>query len=423
MRLFYSALWWMALPFVLFRLWWRGRDEPGYRQHVGERLGFYKHVIQHSTTSVIWIHAVSVGETRAAQPLVDMLLKTYPHHTVLLTHTTATGRSAGQQLFAHHGTRITQSFFPYDLGWICARFLDYFKPSISILMETEVWPNMLRQCSMHRLPVILVNARLSERSMRRGKRFRSILRDAADRIDCVAAQTDNDAYRLRMLGARNVHVTGNLKFDVEASDEMVALGKFWRTIFGRRPVLLCASTREGEEELLLDALSKCNRGDFLTIIVPRHPQRFDSVAEMVARRGFTMQRRSSIENSPLSASTSIILGDSMGEMFAYYAACDVAFIGGSLLPFGGQNLIEACALGKPVLIGPYTFNFEAICEQAIAERGALRVVNASEVFHTAQFLCDEEELRMEMANRALIFATQHQGATARTMKLIKNFRF
>lgn len=423
MHFLYSALWWMALPFVLFRLWRRGRNEPGYRQHIGERLGFYKQIMQDPTSSVIWVHAVSVGETRAAQPLVEALLQAYPRHAVLLTHTTATGRVAGRQLFARHGARVIQSFFPYDLGWVCGRFLRYFKPKISILMETEVWPNMLRQCTRHHLPVILVNARLSERSMRRGKRFRSLLRDAADRIACVAAQTDDDANRLRSVGAHNVHVTGNLKFDVRVPDAMVALGEHWRTTFGSRPVLLCASTREGEEELLLDALSKVNRGDLLTIIVPRHPQRFDDVAGMIVRRGFAMQRRSFITNTSLDKDTSVILGDSMGEMFAYYAACNVAFIGGSLLPFGGQNLIEACALGKPVLIGPHTFNFQAICEQAIAAGNALRLNNASEVVHSAQFLLEEQDLRMEMASRASTFFQQHQGATLRTMSLIENFLF
>ena len=418
MRLLYSALWWVGLPFVLLRLWRRGRKEPGYRQHIGERLGFYNQFSGRALPPILWVHAVSVGETRAAQPLVDALLEAYPGHTILLTHMTATGRATGRQLFAHHGERVVQCFFPYDTSWMCGRFLRHFKPQISILMETEVWPNMVRQCVLHRVPVMLANARLSERSLRRGQRFGSILLEAAAGIDCVAAQSEADAARLRLFGARNVHVTGSIKFDVEAPAEMVALGMQWRAQFGQRPVLLCASTREGEEQLILDALSKTVTRDFLIILVPRHPQRFDEVAEMVAARRFSMQRRSALGAQMLAKDVDIVLGDSMGEMFAYYAACDVAFIGGSLLPLGGQNLIEACSLGKPVLIGPHTFNFQVISEQAIEAGGALRVQDAATTLQAAQSLFDTVDRRKAMAGAAIDFAKRHQGATRRTAALI-----
>jgi len=419
MRLIYSALWWVGLPFVLLRLWRRGRKEPGYRQHIGERLGFYGQFSQRTLPPLLWVHAVSVGETRAAQPLIDALLSTYPEHTILLTHMTATGRATGQQLFAHHGERVVQSFFPYDTGWMCARFLRYFKPKISILMETEVWPNMVRQCRRYGVPVVLANARLSERSLRRGQRFGSILLEAAAGIDCVAAQSEADAERLRLFGARNVHVTGSIKFDVEAPAEMIALGRQWRSIFGARPVLLCASTRENEERLILDALVKEGFDKFLTVIVPRHPQRFDAVEEMIRERGFAMERRSAMQDTLLANEVQIVLGDSMGEMFAYYAACDLAFIGGRLLPLGGQNLNEACSLGKPVLIGPHTFNFQTVTEDAIKIDAALRVTDASIMLKAALDLFDTTDRRHEMAANAQAFARQHQGATLRTVALIK----
>ena len=420
MRLLYSALWWVGLPFVLLRLWRRGRKEPGYRQHIGERLGFYDRFARQLTSPLIWVHAVSVGETRAAQPLIDALLRTYPHHTILLTHMTATGRATGQQLFAAQGERVIQSYLPYDTGWMCTRFLRHFKPQICILMETEVWPNMVRQCVRAGVPVMLANARLSARSLRRGQRFGAILLEAAAGIDCVAAQSEQDAERLRLFGAREVHVTGSIKFDVEAPPEMIALGKQWRTQFGERPVLLCASTREGEEELILDALAQIANRDFLTVIVPRHPQRFDEVAAMVAARGFSLQRRSSLNGLVVAADTAVLLGDSMGEMFAYYAACDVTFIGGSLLPLGGQNLIEPSSLGKPVLIGPHTFNFGVISDQAVQAGAALRIADAGELFEKARQLLAHQGRRDEAGLRAAVFARQHRGATVRTMNLIEN---
>lgn len=418
MRLFYSALWWLLLPVVLLRLWRRGRKEPGYRQHIGERLGCYHQFARRVAPPLIWVHAVSVGETRAAQPLVEALLCAYPQHTVLLTHMSATGRATGKQLFAQHGERVVQSFFPYDTGWMCGRFLAYFKPRICILMETEVWPNMMRQCLRYRVPVMLANARLSARSLRRGRRFGALLRQTAGAIACVAAQAPADAARLRQFGAGNVTVTGNIKFDIAAPAALIALGQHWRTYFGRRRVLLCASTRAGEEQLILDALGQIDHSHFLTVIVPRHPQRFDQVAAMIQARGFALQRRSSMTDQPLVSATSVILGDSMGEMFAYYAACDVAFIGGSLLAFGGQNLIEACVLGKPVLIGPHTFNFEAISAAAVEMGAALRVSDAAAMLQAAQALFEEGERSNAMAQAGLHFAQQHQGATQRTMTLI-----
>lgn len=414
------------MPFVLLKLWRRGRAEPGYRQHIAERFGFYRQLTgTHSNTRpLLWVHAVSVGETRAAQPLIDALLADFPDHGLLLTHMTATGRATGQQLFAHYGARFVQSYLPYDMGWMAARFLRYFKPRISILMETEVWPNMVAQCVRYRVPVALVNARLSERSLRRGKRFEGLMLEAAAGLKLVAAQTDADAGRLKRFGAANVHVTGSLKFDVAPPAAMVQRGMQWRAQIGQRPVLLCASTREGEEALILSALAGVDHtilGDLLIVIVPRHPQRFDAVAELIAADpGLGMQRRSALNDSDaLPASVRILLGDTMGEMFAYYAACDVAFVGGSLLPLGGQNLIEAATVGKPVLIGPHTFNFAQSTEDAIAVGGALRVADAGAMLRDALALFDDAGQCAAMGQAAQGFARQYQGATGRTLGLLR----
>ncbi len=416
MRLLYSALWWLAMPLVLARLWWRGAKEPGYRAHWGERLGFYGAVPAMPT---LWVHAVSVGETRAAEPLVDALLAAYPGHRILLTHMTPTGRATGAALFGKHGDRLLQSYLPYDTGFMVRRFLRHYQPAICILMETEVWPTLIAQCARAGVPVALVNARLSERSLRRAGRFGGLMTEAARAITLVAAQTEDDAARVRSLGAPQVAVTGSIKFDVVVPGAARATGAWLRERIGERPVLLAASTRDGEEALIFDAFvaDTSLARDTLLMIVPRHPQRFDDVAELARARGLSVQRRSALHRDAVDAQ--VLLGDSMGEMFAYFFACDVAYIGGSLLPLGGQNLIEACALGKPVLVGPHTFNFALATEQAIAAGGALCVPDANALLGQAARLLHDRGARATMGERAAAFATRHRGATARTVALIQ----
>ena len=404
------------MPVVLARLWWRGRREPGYRRHIAERFGFYRDIVRQPT---IWIHAVSVGETRAAEPLVDALLADYPSHAILLTHMTPTGRATGQALFGKHASRMLQSYLPYDTGWMAARFIRHFSPSICVLMETEVWPNLIAQCVRRRVPIALVNARLSERSLAKAERLSGLMHEAASGISCVAAQTESDAARFRQLGVHDVQVTGSIKFDVTPPEAALANGAAMRAQFGARPVLLCASTREGEEALILDAMKRMPPDDALVVIVPRHPQRFDEVARLIASQGFAMMRRSGCGSGAVTSDVRVFLGDSMGEMFAYYAACDVAFIGGSLLPLGGQNLIEACALGKPVLIGPHTFNFGPITDDAIAAGAAVRVPDADAMLDNGMRLLRLDDVRTEMGARAREFAQQHRGATARTVSLLE----
>jgi 3-deoxy-D-manno-octulosonic-acid transferase len=418
--LLYSALWWLALPMVLGRLWWRGRREPGYRADIGERLGLYRG--PGPDAPMLWVHAVSVGETRAAEPLVDALLQAYPHSRILLTHMTPTGRATGAALFARHGARVLQSYLPYDTGLMTRRFLRHFAPRICILMETEVWPNLIASCAALQVPVALVNARLSARSLRRGQRFGALMSDAARAITLVTAQTEDDAARIRSLGAPTVHVTGSIKFDVTIPQALLDTGTWLRARIGARPVLLCASTREGEEALILEAFAGLeNRPPgMLLAIVPRHPQRFDDVARLVEVHGLTLARRSQLGrdgSEPVRAD--VLLGDSMGEMFAYYAACDCAFIGGSLLPLGGQNLIEACAIGKPVLIGHHTFNFSEASDEAVAAGAAMRVADAEALLAQAAQLLADPAQRCAMGRRALAFSNHHRGATVRTVEFLK----
>jgi 3-deoxy-D-manno-octulosonic-acid transferase len=417
-RALYSALWWAALPAVLGRLWWRGRKEPGYRRHWRERLGLYGQ--PQPAKRAIMVHAVSVGETRAAQPLIEALLSGWPDCRILLTHMTPTGRATGAELFKRHGERVVQAYLPYDTPTMVRRFLRHFAPRACILMETEVWPNLIAGCARQGVPVALVNARLSERSLRRGQRMGGLMVEAARAITLVCAQTTADAGRVKSLGALDVHVTGSIKFDVTAPSEQLEKGAWLRARCGGRPVFLCASTRDGEEALILDAYQAMpsRPAGMLLAIVPRHPQRFDEVARMAEARGLTVQRRSRLGEGDV-VDADVLLGDSMGEMFAYYAACDCAFVGGSLLPLGGQNLIEPAAVGKPVLVGEHTFNFLQATDEAVHMGAALRVLDAAGLLAQATALLGDPGLRARMSERALAFAGHHRGATARTVELLR----
>ncbi|MEY3900499.1 MAG: hypothetical protein RI962_1654 [Pseudomonadota bacterium] len=411
----YSLLWWCLLPFAFLRLLWRSRREPGYRQHLAERFGFYSFQL---SAPLICVHAVSVGETRAAEPLLRAVLSEYPDHHILLTHMTPTGRAAGKALFGNE-PRLTQAYLPYDTLSMMANFVWHFRPALCILMETEVWPSLIQACKAADVPVALVNARLSKRSLRRGQRFAGLLGHAAQDIFCVAAQSEADARRLRMMGARDVHITGNLKFDVSVPEAMMAAGESLRQQIGDRPVLLCASTREGEEALLLAGYMKTTLpSDLLLMIVPRHPQRFAAVTQLFENQGLRVVRKSQLKGQRVPADAQILVGDTMGDMFAYTTACDLAFIGGSLLPTGGQNLIEACACGKPVLLGPHTYNFAEASETAISQGAALRVADAAQIFTMAfDLLLDRDRLHT-MSKAAQHFAENERGATQKTLALL-----
>ncbi len=410
MRAIYTLLWWLALPWLPLRLWLRGRREPEYRARIGERFGRYRDDLANPPGQVLWIHAVSLGETRAAAPLIDRIARARPETTILLTHMTATGREAGHALY---GDRVVQAWLPYDLPFAIRGFLSQFAPSAGLLMETEVWPNLVAACSRARIPLFLVNARLSERSARGYANFAWLTRPMFAALSGVAAQTHDDAARLRASGARDVNVTGNLKFDAAVPESMLALGNELRERFGReRPVWLAASTRDGEEALILDAIP---RGRLpprtLTVIVPRHPQRFGAVGEVIASRGVPFVRRS--DNAEVPAEVAVVLGDSLGELFAYYAAADVAFVGGSLLPLGGQNLIEAIAVGIPTLVGPHTFNFAEATHRAVDAGATIRIASADALVAEVATLLADSGRRARLRTAALAFGAAHRGADER----------
>ena len=410
----YTLLLYLLLPYILFHLLWRSRRQPEYRRHIGERFGFYRGAAE---GRLIWLHAVSVGETRAAVPLLERLQARYPRHRILLSHMTPTGREAGRQLF---GDSVLQCYLPYDFPFAIKRFLARFKPEVGLLMETEIWFNLVHVCKESGVPLLLVNARMSEKSARKYAGFKTLSRDSLQALSAIAAQTEADAQRLAGLGAPAVHITGNLKFDVAVPQGALKLGETLRQQFGAaRPVFLAASTRQGEEALILQALAQIDIPGLLAVIVPRHPQRFDQVAELLAQHDIRFQRRSA--NAAVAAEMQVVLGDSMGEMFAYYAAADIAFIGGSLLPLGGQNLIEAAAAGKPILVGPHTFNFGEATELAIQAGAARRVANAGELAKTVGDLLGRPQEMRAMSAAALAFAGQHRGAAERLMALIEPY--
>ena len=406
-RFVYALAWIVATPLVLARLAWRARRQRGYLARLGERFGRYPPA---APAPRIWIHAVSVGETRAAAPLVEALRERHPGHRILLTHMTPTGRSTGEALF---GDGVERAWLPYDLGFAVRRFLAHFRPDVGIVLETEIWPRLLEEAARARIPVVLANARLSEGSARRYARVPWLTRWAFRNLAGIAAQTESDAARFVAIGAPDPAILGNVKFDLEVPEAARSLGREFRRLFGdARRVWVAGSTREGEEALLLDALAAlAPPPDVLLVIVPRHPQRFDDVAALAAARGFAVARRSSGE--AVARDVRVLVGDSMGEMLAYYAAADVVVIGGSLLPFGGQNLIEGCALGRPVIVGPHTYNFEEAAKGAIKAGAAMRVRDAREALENALAITADEARRREMGTKALEFVRAHRGAVDR----------
>lgn len=413
-RTLYTLILWLLLPYVLLRQVWRARRQPEYLHHVGERFGFYP---EYDKQPVIWLHAVSVGETRATQNLVARLRVTYPEHRILLTHATPTGRAASEQLY---GDQVLRAYLPYDYPFAVQRFLRHFRPQLGILMETEIWPNLIHLARANDTPLLLLNARMSEKSARGYARFAHMTRKALLQLGAIAAQTVDDADRLAALGAKAVSVMGNLKFDIEAPPAMIELGKKLREQFGaERKVFLAASTREGEEVLLLDSLLSKLPENFLLVLVPRHPQRFAEVAAMLEQRNIAYQRRS--EGRAVAPSVRVVLGDSMGEMFAYYAAADLAYIGGSLLPYGGQNLIESCAVGTPVLVGPHTYNFAEATRLALAAGAARRVRDVDELAEEVQCLLMQTDELSVMRQGCAGFVDSNRGATEKALAVVVQF--
>lgn len=414
MRLLYSLLWLPVLPLAFLHLLWRARRQPEYLQHWRERLGWVK---PWRGGARLWLHAVSVGETRAAAPLIAAWRRQHPDCAILLTHTTPTGRATGLELFGTEG--IEQAYLPYDLPPLVHLFLRRAHPDLGVIMETELWPNLFAACRKRCIPLILVNARLSERSARGYARLRGLTVEALRSLRCLAAQTDDDARRFSDLGAEQVIVSGNLKYDVTPPADTILRTQTLRAQFGNRFVWLAASTRDGEEAVLLEALDRLAASDILLVLVPRHPQRFAEVARLIEQRGQPWGCRSEQADVALEQNIHVYLGDSMGEMAAYYAAADVAYIGGSLLPFGGQNLIEAAAAGCPALIGPHTWNFAEAAEQAVVSGAAMRVADADALVSAVQKLHADVAARNAMASAGRDFSARNRGATERTVALLE----
>ena len=431
----YQLLWHLLLPFAFIRLAWRTRHSSEYLSHFAERLGFAygKNITQRS----VWIHAVSVGETRAAQPLVEAYLER--GETVLLTHMTLNGRRTGATLFANAiaAGQLRQVYLPYDLCWSVANFIRAFKPKFGLFMETEAWPTIVFYCAEIGLPLFLVNARLSERSARRVNRFGKAGRSLFQAFAGIMAQTQFDADRYRSLDVKKVDIVGNLKFDVPLDPSLVQQGKSWKQeLHTEQRLMVCAaSTRDGEEEIILKAwkdLLLSNAFDVapLLCLVPRHPERFSEVANQIHDAGLKFRRRTEWMETPKSdIGIDVILGDSMGEMPMYYSAADLVVMGGSLLPFGGQNLIEACAAGCPVLLGEHTYNFQQAALDAI-EMGAAKRIQGELLLSEPialmealkELLLNAAELE-KMSSAATAYSIKHQGATKKILAALEHQNF
>ena len=376
-RILYTLLFHLGLPLLAVRLWLRSRKAPAYAQRIGERFSFNLPPLR---PGGIWVHAVSVGESIAAAPMIRGLLQRYPDVPITVTCMTPTGSQRIQAMFADE-PRIQHCYLPYDLPWAAARFLRRVQPRLAVIMETELWPNHIHQCALRGIPVALANARLSERSARGYGRFARLTRPMLAEMSLLAVQTEAEAQRFRALGARPhcVQVTGSIKFDLAIDPQLVqraaGLREQWQA--GARPVWVAASTHEGEDEIVLAAHRRLQQShaDALLILVPRHPERFESVFQLCQREGFATVRRSSGE--PVGGATSVLLGDTMGELLFLYALADSAFVGGSLVANGGHNLLEPAALAKPVLSGPHLFNFLEIAAM-LRSAGALQEVDDAE---------------------------------------------
>lgn len=410
-RWLYATALRLLTPLYLLRLWRRGAREPLYRQALGERLGFFS---GSTSPGRLWIHAVSLGETRAASALIDALRARDPALKFLLTHSTATGREAGQALLQKLGSGDAQAWLPYDTPGAVRRFLRHWQPRLGVLMETEVWPTLQREAERAAVPMVLANARLSEKSLRQGLRFAALMRPAARRMTLALAQTQSDAERIRTMGTARVEVAGNLKYDIAVDPALIARGKAWAERLGR-PVLMLAVSREGEEAALLAEWLKQPAPRPLLAIVPRHPQRFDEIAALIIGAGFKLARRSGWADEPPAEAlqADVWLGDSMREMPLYYGLASVALLGGSFEPLGGQNLIEAAACGCPVLAGPHTFNFAEATELAIAAGAAERCAGLAAAVARGLAVCADDSLRQAMGDRALAFSAAHRGAAGR----------
>lgn len=415
-RTLYSILLYLALPLIAARLWWRGRKAPAYRQRIGERFALGLPALK---PGGIWLHAVSVGESIAAAPVVRALQERYPQLPVTVTCMTPTGSERIRALF---GDSVQHCYLPYDMPCRARAFLQKLQPVVAVVMETELWPNHIHQCARMNIPVVLANARLSERSARGYARFPKLTAPMLAQLSGIAVQTQAEAERFLQLGARPeaVQVTGSIKFDLHIQPQLLQTAQQLREQWQleQRKVWIAGSTHEGEDLLMLEAHQQLLQAfpAALLILVPRHPERFDTTYRLCQAQGLEVTRRSRAE--PVTAATRVLLGDTMGEMLLLYALADVALVGGSLVPHGGHNLLEPAALGKPVLSGPHVFNFLEIAEQ-LKDAGALREVSdARETATAVARLWTDQKAWQDMQQAGQQVLKANQGALERLLKVI-----
>ncbi len=416
LRFLYTLTMYLLTPVILYRLAARGLKYRRYFARWRERFGFFP---APGIADSIWVHAVSVGEVNAAVPLVEALMRAYPKSAFVVTTVTPTGSERVQKLF---GDRVFHVYLPYDLPASVKRFFDRIRPRLAVIMETEIWPNLFIECRERGIPIVVTNARLSERSLKGYGPVRPLARRAIRCASFVAAQSPTDAERLRALGAAvsRLAVVGNLKFDMEVPASLVASGAALRDSWGvRRPVWIAASTHEGEEMPVLKAHTAVLQRfpDALLLIVPRHPERFRAVAAACRSLGFATRTRS--EDVRADERCQCFVVDTMGELMQFYAAADIAFVGGSLEPIGGHNLLEPAALGRPVIVGPYTFNTEEVTDSLIGANAVARVANAEELGAAVIRLLAHDDERIAMGDAAQAVLERERGAVQRTLLIVE----
>ena len=415
MRYLYTFIFYLALPIVLLRLYWRGANGRGHRLRWRERLGFYQ---GQSKQNVIWFHCVSFGEAEAAFPLIRLMLAEHPDQHFLVTSITPTGSARIKTVL---GDRVEHVYFPYDLPVILNRFFAHFRPKLLVSMEKEIWPNLFAGCVEHAVPLFVINARLSARSAVAYKRIPALVKPALKCIKLIATQTEEDRFHFIDIGAavEQVLVVGNTKFDITIDDSVIEKGQALKQqSFPGRFVWILASTHQGEEARLLQVFGQLKQQipSILLLIAPRHPERFLPVKALCQEYGYKTVLRS--ENPLVGVDVDVCIADSMGELKLLFAAADVAFVGGSLVPVGGHNVLEPALVGVPVLFGPEMFNFKEIAERILEEEAAVQCIGQDAIAEAVLHVHDNAAFRDKMVAKAKAFVLRNQGATRRIADIL-----
>ncbi|PLY14726.1 MAG: 3-deoxy-D-manno-octulosonic acid transferase [Sedimenticola sp.] len=415
MRRLYTILIYLGLPLILLRILWKSLRNPDYRLRISERFGIFPSL---AADRSIWVHAVSVGEAQAAEPMIRWLLDQYPHTPVVVTTTTPTGSERVRALF---GESVFHVYFPYDIPLAIRGFLSRVRPLMLVMVETEIWPNLIEECHRNNIPTLLANARLSEKSARGYARLGSFTREIFGKIGLIAAQAPVDAERFLGLGVPHdrVRVTGSIKFDIKLNASLHEQAEVLRRSWGHRPIWVAASTHEGEEEQILAAHNRIllAHTEALLVLVPRHPERFERVHALCVQQGFSVAKRYSMDHCGLDKT--VLLGDTMGELMLFYATADAAFVGGSLVSTGGHNVLEPAALGVPVLFGPHMFNFSVISRLLLAENAAVQIANTQALAEVLVRWFSDASERTRIGENALRVVEANKGALERLVELIK----